>query len=264
MVTFESQHLNLNQIASSGQCFTWRRLGEGRYLIPAQGRTVEAVQAGDRISLLCAPKEFESVWRDYFDLDTDYGAFLSAIPASDPCLTAAARLGQGIRILRQDFWEVMVSFLISQNNNIARITRSVAELCRICGAPLENGLFSFPTPDALAARSAEDFRAIGLGYRAEYLANLSATLSGGGEAELRAALEQTSDEEARCALMSLRGIGRKVADCILLFGLHRLDAFPTDTHIKRVLCTYYPDGFPFARYRGFAGVIQQYLFYFDL
>lgn len=251
--------MDLNQIAASGQCFTWRRLGEHEYQIAHQGRSLTALQQGDEFTFSCTGKEFYAHWYDYFDLATDYGFIKSAIDKADPCLTAAAGYGAGIRVLRQDFWEVLVCFLISQNNNITRITRSVQGLCERYG---EDG--AFPRPDDLLCAETSDFESLGLGYRAKYLVSLAGQMSGGMLEELEAALADCGDEEAEALLMALYGIGKKVADCVLLFGLHRVDFFPLDTHIKQILAQNYPRGFPFDRYRGFLGILQQYLFYYDL
>ena len=141
--------LDLDQIAASGQCFTWQRLGEGHYGIPARGSYVEAEQRGERLVFSCGETEFEALWADYFDLSTDYEAIQAAIDPADGYLRAAARYGRGIRVLRQDLWEVLVSFLISQNNNIGRITRSVQGLCRRWGEERRAGsrtYWSFPLP----------------------------------------------------------------------------------------------------------------------
>lgn len=259
MFTITIPDMDLAQIAASGQCFTWRRLEERAFLISSRGRTLTAAQAGDTFTFSCSEAEFDRHWRDYFDLSTDYAAVKAAVDPADPCLTAAAAFGGGIRILRQDLWEVMVSFLISQNNNITRITRSVQALCETYGPA-----GAFPRPDDLAGIPAAEFEALGLGYRASYLAALVETMAGGGLEELEEALECCGDGEAAGLLATLHGVGKKVADCILLFGLHRVDFFPLDTHIKKILARYYPGGFPFERYRGSLGVLQQYLFYYDL
>ena len=136
--------LDLDQIAASGQCFTWQRLGEGHYGIPARGSYVEAEQRGERLVFSCGETEFEALWADYFDLSTDYEAIQAAIDPADGYLRAAARYGRGIRVLRQDLWEVLVSFLISQNNNIPRITAITGRLCEGLGEKLD--LLELPLP----------------------------------------------------------------------------------------------------------------------
>lgn len=252
-------HLDLDQIAASGQCFLWRPLPGGGWGIPAHGRYLEARQSGDRLRLSCTPEEFGSFWQDYFDCGTDYAALKAAIDPQDAHLSAAVAYGGGIRVLRQDFWETLVSFLVSQNNNIARITRSVQSLSDRWGGP-----HALPTPDQLCGVSERELMDVGLGYRAKYLSRLARDLSGGGLDQLKRELDAAGDQEAQRLLMGLYGVGRKVADCVCLFGLHRVDFFPEDTHIKQIFAAHYPAGFPYERYRGYLGIVQQYLFYYDL
>lgn len=263
MLTLTVPHLNLGQIADSGQCFTWERLDENRWRIPAGRRCVEVVQQGERLTFSCTREELDGFWNHYFDLDTDYGALKAAVDPADAYLTAAVDWGGGIRVLRQDFWEVLVSFLISQNNNITRITRSMALLRERYGRPCGD-FRAFPRPEELRTAVETDFQALGLGYRAKYLVRLAGELSDGGLDRLKETLDSCTDREAERVLMGLYGVGKKVADCVCLFGLHRADFFPVDTHIRKILDRHYPDGFPYERYQGSLGIIQQYLFYYDL
>lgn len=256
-------HLELDQIAASGQCFTWERLDGHAWRIPAGEHCLHARQEGERLILSCTREEFEEFWRHYFDIDTDYGALKAAVDPADRYLSAAVAHGGGIRVLRQDFWEVLVSFLISQNNNITRITRSMALLREKYGK--DCGAFrAFPRPEALSGASEADVQALGLGYRAKYLVRLAGELSAGGLADLERTLAGCGDEEAEKVLMGFYGVGKKVADCVCLFGLHRADFFPVDTHIRQIFEQRYPQGFPYERYRGYLGIVQQYLFYYDL
>lgn len=263
MLTLTLPHLDLDQIAASGQCFTWEPLGPHAWRIPAGDHCLHAAQEGESFTFSCSEEEFDSFWRTYFDLETDYGFLKALVDPEDPYLAAATLHGGGIRVLRQDFWEVLVSFLISQNNNIRRITRSMAALREEYGRPLE-GFRAFPRPDALRPATEGVFRAMGLGYRAKYLVRLVEELSGGGLEALEQELRSCGDLAAERRLMELYGVGKKVADCICLFGLHRADFFPVDTHIRRILADHYPGGFPYSRYQGYLGIIQQYLFYYDL
>lgn len=262
--------LDLGRIAGSGQCFTWRPLAGGGYGIPVGERYVEARQEGEELVLSCSQEEFDGFWRAYFDWDRDYEALLTGIDPADTYLTAAAAHGYGIRVLRQDLWEVLACFLISQNNNITRITRSVHALSERWGRELSvpgmacGHVFSFPTPEQLSPAREADYQAAGLGYRAKYMVRLAKELSGGGLARWKERLEGLEDREAEQALMELYGVGKKVADCVCLFGLHRADFFPVDTHIRKIFHRYYPEGFPRERYRGSLGILQQYMFYYDL
>lgn len=256
-------HLDLEQIAASGQCFSWERTTPHVWTIPHGEHRIEVEQRGARFRFSCGEEEFQNVWVPYFDLETDYGALKASVDPADGYLREAVTYGDGIRVLRQDFWETAVGFLISQNNNLTRITRSMAALRENYGLLRENHR-AFPRPDELTGAREEDFRALGLGYRAGYLVRLAADLSGGGLKKLESRLETCGDTEAEHTLMELYGVGKKVADCICLFGLHRTDFFPVDTHIRRIFAQRYPGGFPFDRYRGNLGRIQQYLFYYDL
>ena len=267
---------DLCQIAESGQCFRMNPLNEDgtAYGITAMGRRLEILQEGEEFTLSCGEEEFEAVWREYFDFDTDYGAMKAKVDPTDQFMQESMAAGGGIRILRQDLWEVMVSFVISQNNNIVRIKRSIEALCerygeRIetpesCALTEEQGLltFSFPSPHVLAALKPQDLQGCGLGYRDRYvICAAQAVKEGALDLE---ALKRMEYGQAREALMGICGIGIKVAECICLFGLHHIEAFPIDTHVNRLLQDHYPDGFPFERYQGFAGVLQQYGFYTQL
>ena len=202
----------------------------------------------------------------YFDLDADYGRYKGAVAARDKYLQAAVAAGSGLRILRQELWEVIVCFIISQQNNIARITKCVENLCSLFGETCYNGseqvYNAFPTAARLAACTADDLAPIRLGYRAKYILAAARQVAS-GEVDLDA-VQRMDYAQAKAALMRLTGVGVKVAECICLFALHHIDAFPIDTHIRQMLDEHYPKGFPLRRYRGFAGVMQQYAFYYEL
>ena len=255
---------DLDRIAESGQCFRWERTGEQTYRILHGARCLRIAALGDgRFALDCAPAEYETVWRDYFDLDENYAALRSRIdPAADPYLFAAAEDGKGIRILRQDPWETLISFIISQNRNIPAIRRSVALLAETCGTPYADSegqpYHAFPTPEALAALGDEKLRRCGLGYRCDYVRAAAEAVCAGALDPSR--LREADAETAFSALTALYGVGAKVASCVMLFGLHQLDAFPQDVWLRRVLEREYPEGYPFARYAPYNGVYQQYMF----
>ena len=271
MITKYLEDFDIHQIAASGQCFRLRPLSEDTYSLIASGRYLEIRQEevldedGARVSFSCTEEEFEEIWEDYFDLSTDYGRMKRAIDPKDFYLQEAARTGAGIRILRQELWETIITFIISQQNNIPRIQKCVDAICREFGETAEEpgvGTYKiFPTAGALAAVPEEEFRRLGLGYRAPYLSKSSRMLLT-GEVDMES-LPDLSYEDARAQLLRLPGVGKKVADCICLFALHHIEAFPIDTHIKDMLARY-KEGFPFERYDGFAGVIQQYAFYYEL
>lgn len=253
MITKQIPHCDLWQIYDSGQCFRWRLGEDGGFDIPFLGRRVHVTQENDVFRFDCTEREFSRVWADYFDLSTDYEAILRRVDPQDEYLTAAVRYGDGLRILRQDVWEMIVTFLLSQNSNIPRIRKNVRDLCALTGGEI-------PAPQQLAAMEESALRALGVGYRAKYLLGAGRFFSQYPPQRLR----ELSYEEAHRTLLDCPGIGPKVADCICLFGLHHVDAFPVDTHIRQILQAHYPQGFPLERYRGCAGILQQYMFYYDL
>ena len=272
MIRQTLKDFDIRQIAESGQCFRLRPVpgsetasepnANDTYSLTAWGEYLEISQEGTEVSFSCTEEEFESRWKSYFDLETDYGGFKQAIDPEDFYLQEAARIGGGIRILRQELWETIVTFIISQQNNIPRIRKCVDALCREFGEERESfrkeAYRVFPAPEALAGTSEERLRELGLGYRAPYLVK-TARMVCEGAVDLEA-LPGLGCEKAREELLKLCGVGVKVADCICLFALHHIEAFPVDTHIKAMLKRY-PEGFPFERYQGFAGVLQQYAFY---
>jgi len=200
---------------------------------------------------------FNGVWRDFFDLDTDYDGFQKVFK-KDKTLKKACDFAGGIRILKQEPWETLCSFIISQNNNIPRIKGIIARLCENFGEKCENG-FLFPAAEVIAKLTVEDLAPLRSGFRAKYILDAARKVAL-GEIVLSDIYTMPIDE-ARKTLMSIKGVGPKVAECALLFGFYRLEAFPVDTWIKKVLSEYYPDGFPeYAKKYG--GIAQQYLFHY--
>lgn len=248
-------HLNLDQIAQSGQCFRWERIDEGAYSIPAYGIKLFARQvAHNAIDVDCSTCEWDEVWSRYFDIHNDYGAVIERIAPNDKYLAAAAAYGSGIRLLQQPLWETMASFIISQNNNIPRIKAIIKRLCA--------GRRDFPSAEEIALKfSPVALRAIGLGYRAEYLHEAACRYMAAPDTHRR--LRQMTYEDARMYLMSYEGIGAKVADCICLYGLQHYEAFPLDKWMKRIVRNHYDGRFPSNLYAGIQGVLQQYMFFYE-
>ena len=179
-------------------------------------------------------------------------------------LTRAAACAGGIRILRQEPWETLCSFIISQNNNIPRIKGIVERLCRTYGDPIgtPRGVFySFPGPERLARLSVDEIFALRVGFRAKYISDAARKVAS-GEVDLGEVAALPTPEAAE-ALRRISGVGPKVAACALLFGFDRGDSFPVDVWVRRVLAKYYPDGFDPAALGDRAGIAQQYLFYYE-
>lgn len=266
MVHRSIKNFSMEQICQSGQCFRMEQKGQGRYGIIAGERYLEVEQQGTECVFSCGEEEFSKFWKEYFDLDRDYGAFRELVNPGDAFLVRAADYGWGIRILHQDLWEMIVSFLISQQNHIQRIRRCIGNICESYGERKETGqgevYYAFPEPEALAGLKEDALMACNLGYRSKYVVRAARSVVS-GELDLDA-VRHMSYRKARETLMGLFGVGEKVADCVCLFGLHHLEAFPVDTHISQALALHYKRGFPNRRYRGARGVMQQYIFYYCL
>ena len=258
--------MDLGKIEASGQCFRMEEGEPGHFAVIAGERFLEICYQGECFALSCSEEEFGGFWSRYFDLGTDYRWIREKVEKGDEYLSQAAKAGQGIRILRQDPWEMVATFIISQQNNIPRIKKCIGLLCRRYGRRLENfrgeAYYGFPSPEALAGADLEGLRGCNLGYRARYILETAKAVAG-EEVSLKA-LEGQDHHKVKKELMKLCGVGEKVAECVCLFGFHHVDAFPVDTHIAQVLKAHYPEGFPFKRYKGFAGILQQYMFYYEL
>lgn len=266
MITKEIKNFNLAQICQSGQCFRMWTTDETTCQVIAGDKFLEVKQQGEDVSFFCEEDEFENFWKLYFDLENDYGTYIAQINPRDVYLNRAAQAGSGIRILRQDLWEMIVSFLISQQNNIARIRRCIQNICEVYGEQKTdlrgNVYYAFPKPGALAALEEDALKSCNLGYRSKYVVRTARSIAS-GETDLNA-ISRMPYKKAKEELLKLFGVGDKVADCICLFALHHLQAFPVDTHIRQVMEAHYKRGFPNRRYRGFQGVMQQYIFYYEL
>ncbi len=255
---------DLEKIAESGQCFRWTGMEDGSWRILAADRCVYASGlGGETYALDCDENAFRSFWYAYFDLGESYRTIRERVSmAEDPFLRTAAENERGIRILRQDAWEMLISFIISQNRNIPAIRKSVELLCEACGEKRVDtrGLayYAFPTPARLAGLGEEQRMACRLGYRWKYVQAAARSVSR-GEIDF-GRLREAAPEEAMRELTALYGVGEKVASCVALFGLHQTDAFPRDVWIRKVLANEYPAGYPFGRYSPWNGVYQQYMF----
>ncbi len=254
---------DLEQSFNCGQCFRWTKQENGVFSGIAFGKYCAVSEDLDRGLLVfhnVSPEELETVWAPYFDLDTDYGAIRRELCRLDPVMAEAAAFAPGIRILRQEPWETLCSFIISQNNNIPRIRGIIDRLCQQFGRPLPRGGFAFPTPERMAGLTAEDLAPLRCGFRAKYLCSAAQLVTKGAVPLERIAAMPL--EEARQTLMRIQGVGPKVAECVLLYGFHRMECFPMDVWMKRVMGRLFP-GKDSAFFGAQAGVAQQYLFYYS-
>lgn len=256
------QPFQLADTLYSGQSFRWKEIENGGFAIAAGNHQVKAWQKGRRLELDCSPEEARRFWAPYFDLKADYAELQENLKKDDPVMADAIAFGGGIRIMRQDLWETMVMFILSQNNNIPRIQGCVERLAEAGGERMsEPGAFTFviPEPERLAEFSAEEIASVRAGYRGKYLIGTARRVCERG-------LPETREE-----LLACPGIGPKVASCIELFGRHDLAAFPIDVWVMRLMNRLYGfdernqkgmQAFAEARFGEFAGLAQQYLFYY--
>ena len=265
-VTFDKLNaFTLPQCLCCGQTFRWKPQGSGFSGI-ALGHAVYAEQNGQRLTLHGVPHSAADDFARYFDLERDYAAIQQSY-INDPFLTEGIRYAQGLRVLRQPYFETLISFIISANNNVGRISRIVETLCERYGEPVYGG-FDFPRPERLAALTADELKACGTGYRADYIIGTAKMVCEGFDLNGVAAMPYG---QARETLTALPGVGLKVADCVALYGMGFLSAFPLDVWMRRVICgVYHYSGrndndlrrFVDTTFGEHAGIAQQYLFHY--
>jgi len=252
------KNFDLAQTLDCGQCFRWEGAG-GEYTGIAHGRRLRLLLKGDCLTLIdTSLEDFEYIWKDYFDLDRDYSQILK-LYSSDPHLAKATAFSPGLRVMRQEPWETLVSFILSQNSNIPRIKNMVAALCKQYGQALPCGGYTFPTAKNLAKLTPEALAPVKTGYRAPYIIDAARQVAT-GRIDL-AALKPRPSDEIQKALIQIHGVGPKVAECVLLYGFSKVERYPVDVWIKRVMADMYPDGFPEILIST-AGIAQQYLFHY--
>ena len=266
IVLEKAQNFALADVFDCGQCFRFNKRDDGAYFGVAKGKYVEIFEKDGNISLFpCTKDEFSAIWHDFFDLGFDYAGCIESF-GFDETLKKAASFAKGIRILHQDHWEALLSFIISQNNNIPRIKKIIEALCEKYGDAVytdKNGkvFYSFPTPEKILAAGEKEIFDLKTGFRAKYIIDAAQKVCD-GYIDL-CALEKDDTETALKKLCTIKGVGPKVASCVLLFSYRKYDCFPIDVWVKKILAKYYPD-FKGKEYFGeYAGIAQQYLFYYE-
>ena len=253
--TIINDNFDIRRTFLCGQCFRWSEDENGAFTGIAGGKKLTLTQQGSRITLSGINEQDIPFWENYFDMDTDYSAYISVLSA-DEMLKKACDSAPGIRILRQEPFETLISFIISQNNNIPRIAGIIGRLCESFGERIDGG-FAFPTAQKLSGISPEDLAPLRAGFRARYICDAVNKVNS-GEVDLEE-IDELPLEQAREKLKLIVGVGDKVADCVLLFAYHKTDAFPKDVWVKRIMAQFYPGGLPDCT-RGIEGIAQQYLF----
>ena len=232
MIVQITDDFNPDIIADSGQCFRWEKEEHETWRIIYREHILRISPAGKGyFNISCSEEEFRDVWREYFDFNENYAAIRKKVDEKeDPFLFRACVYGKGIRILRQDPWEVLISFIISQNRNIPAIRKSIALLCEAGGKQRidQEGMVChlFPSPEEILSWSDEALADCRLGYRGPYVKAAALEVYEGRLNLLE--LQNAALDQALKALIRVHGVGIKVASCAALFGLHHLDAFPVD------------------------------------
>lgn len=257
---------DLQKIADSGQCFRVREFGDGffRFVTGSEVLYIKK-RSATRFEISCSEKTWHQVWVPYFDLERSYLHIQEIIPDSDPYMQLAAKEGRGIRILHQDPWEMLVTFIVSQRKSIPAIKNSVELLASRFGeakiTPYET-LHTFPTALQLADADDQSLAACKLGYRVPYIKDAAAKVRS-GTVDL-AAISDLSDLAILDTLKTIRGVGDKVANCICLFSYGRIGVAPIDTWIHKMIVQEYGGVNPFPAYGEYAGIMQQFAFYYAI
>lgn len=251
-------NFDLAQTLDCGQCFRWSQNANGAWCGIAFEKYIELYQNDGDIVITGATKaDFDNIWHNYFDLDRDYGQIISEISV-DTTVKKAAQFCSGIRLLNQDPWEALCSFIISQNNNIPRIKGIVERLCENFGKKIDGG-YTFPTAEVISKLTVEDLSVIRSGFRAKYILDAACKVVS-GEIDLES-LKHVDYDTARAKIMTIKGVGPKVADCVLLYGLGHKNAFPRDVWINRALDQMFDGKIPDC-VNNYGGIVQQYIFHY--
>lgn len=270
--------MNLDQIYNSGQVFRWIKFRDGKYFISYHDKCLSIEQQKDRFVMNCSDEDFYDVWYEYFDIGIDYMGLNYASRNIDEDFKSKVVRASGVRILKQDLFEIIASFMLATATNIPNIKRMIEQIAVKCGKQHKQTIrdcgqikwYEFPTPEMILEKQYRLDNSFGL-RRKENVIQLCKDIDDGW-IDLEE-LQQMNYQEAKEILMCVEGIGPKVADCICLYGLHILEAFPIDTHIKQILkrdfgCDNYEEFFDWylvdEGLQGYAGVIQQYMFYNEI
>ncbi len=252
----EVENLDIALTLDCGQAFRWKKDEEDIWYGVAGGSFLRVKQDEDKVIFYDTSKElFEKHWYKYFDLERDYKKIIGSY--DDENLVIACKAYPGIRILKQDEWEAICSFIISANNNIPRIKAIIERLCEIFGNKTGEG-YAFPSADKIAALDVADLEPLRAGFRAKYIIDAARKISS-GEVDIEK-VKSLDFMSAKAELMKIKGVGEKVAQCALLYGFGRVEAFPVDVWVKRIISELYPDGLPEC-IKGTEGIAQQYLFH---
>lgn len=272
------KNFNIKQILECGQCFRWEKKAELDYIVIAYGRVIEVIQEEDKVSILNSNKEdFDNIWFEYFDLGRDYSKIKDEL-SKDEILKKSVDYGYGIRILSQEPFELVISFIISARNSIPSIKKTIKKISERWGNEIEyNGekFYTFPTPEMLKDATEDEIRETGASFRSKYIvdtvSNINKDLNDIDGVYNLKRIASLSDDECHTALQEFKGVGAKVSDCIMLFSMKKYSAFPVDVWVKRAMMHFYDakEGslnkiriFARDKFKDLSGFAQQYLFYY--
>lgn len=274
----KAKTFNLKDIFECGQCFRWNEQEDGSYTGIWKENVVNVKKEGEDYIFtgICKSRNLEEEIKEYFDFNRDYEKLKKELSQIDDYMKESIKYGKGIRILNQDLWETIISFIISANNNIPRIKGIIERLSEKYGKKIEwrgKRYYTFPTPEELKDVTVEEYRKLGLGFRDIRLYETTKMILE-GKVDLKELEENSNTIEVREKLLTLSGVGPKVADCILLFStLKRFEAFPIDVWVRRVMNDLYIknedetkvnktqiEKMAQDKFGNLAGLAQQYLF----
>ncbi len=270
-ITFTQTDFNIKQILECGQSFRFNEIDENTFKIIAHNKSIIVHSKDNNVEIIgSSADDFENIWTNYFDLNTDYTKIKSTLLNNDPVMNTCIPFGDGIRILRQDPFEIIITFIISQNNRIPMIKKVIENLSTNYGTPINNTDYAFPTFQQLKNITVEELNDCKTGFRSKYIRDFLDKLETN---EINLDHLKTLDYQAlKKELMKIKGVGTKVSDCIILFGFSITNAFPVDVWIKRVVEHFYFKGkdtkieeielFGKTNFGNYGGFAQQYLFYY--
>lgn len=287
------KNFNIKQILECGQCFRWEKISDNNYIIIAYRRVIEVIQNNDEVVILNSNEEdFNNIWKNYFDLERNYDEIKDVL-AKDEILRKSVEFGYGIRILNQDPFEILISFIISARNSIPSIKKTVKKICEKWGDKVEykgNEYYTFPMPKVIKEAKLEEIQETGASFRSKYIVDTIKKVNEAIEVkeDMKASpskyeerpeildfdleyIKSLNDDECHIALQKFMGVGAKVADCIMLFSMAKHSSFPVDVWVKRAMIHFYvaPDVslnkmriFARDKFGALSGMAQQYLFYY--
>lgn len=266
------KNFNIKQVVECGQCFRWKKVTDSNYIGVAYGRVIEVVQEGDKIQILNTTEEdFNNIWQEYFDFNRDYSEVKDKL-IDDELLKKSMEFGYGVRVLNQEPFEILISFIISARNSIPVISKTINNISKKYGTKLQykgEDYYTFPTIEQLSIATEDDIRETGASFRSKYIVDTVRRLKD-GELSLEEIMA-LNDDECHTKLQEFKGVGAKVADCVMLFSMKKTSAFPVDVWVKRAMIYFYDAKdsslnkiriFARDRFGELSGFAQQYLFYY--